>query len=199
MTNRIFSFYDSFDRMRFTDVFPDEETFLAAIAESKIPLRFAQDDTASTIYYLLYAKYGNDLIAANDTLRFKYDLFRILFSYAPKWEKELEIQSRLRGLTIQELQLGKTEIYNHSYNPSTAPSTSTLEELTTINDQNVSKHKRSAIEAYSVLASLLDDTFTEKFLSRFERLFLKLLAPTEPLLYDVTELQENIMTYGGNN
>ena len=103
--------------------------------------------------------------------------------YGPTWEKRLEIQKELRNLNIEELQKSATAIYNHSYNPSTEPSTQTLEELRTINDQNVTKHKRSKTDAYALLLSLLETDVTEEFLSKFKKLFIQVVSPELPLWY----------------
>ena len=46
-------------------------------------------------------------------------------------------------------------IFNHSFNPSSAPSTSSLEELTTINDQNTNNVKRGKLESYQALWEMI--------------------------------------------
>ena len=48
------------------------------------------------------------------------------------------------------------------------------------------------MEGYSILLSLLDDNLLDKFLRKFRKLFLRVLAPTRARLYDVEELEENI-------
>lgn len=192
MTGRIMThYYNSFDGQRFIEVFPNVDTFTAAIGEAGIPISFQQDSTLSTIYYLLLGRYANDIIASSDTGRFTTECASLIFQYGPTWERSMKVQEELRALDIEQLKIGPTDIHNHSYNPGSAPSTQTLEELPTINDQNVSKKKRSAPEAYSLLMSLMDDTLTDKFLDKFRKLFLRLVAPTTPVLYDVEELVEN--------
>lgn len=71
--------------------------------------------------------------------------------YGPAWERRLEIQDTLRTMSEDELIKGSKQIVNHSYNPSTAPSTSTLEELTTINEQNTNNYKKGKLDAYAFL------------------------------------------------
>lgn len=84
---------------------------------------------------------------------------------------------------------GAKAIYNSAMNPSTAPSTSSLDELTYINSQNTTNYKKSKLEAYNILWSLLDDTLTAKFIEKFGICFKKFVYPEEPLLF-VTENEE---------
>jgi hypothetical protein len=184
-------YYNSFDGQRFIEVFPDIDTFTTSINGAGIPLSFQENNTLSTIYYLLLGRYANDIIASSDTGRFVTECASLIFQYGPTWERNMKVQEELRALDIEQLKVGAIDIHNHSYNPGSAPSTQTMEELPTINDQNVSKRKRSAPEAYSLLMSLMDDTLTDKFLDKFRKLFLRLVAPTTPVLYDVEELVEN--------
>lgn len=141
------------------------------------------DMSIQTLYYLLYAEYGNNTIASNDVNRFKYKVFSIIYQYGPNWEKELSIQENLRNLTEEDLLKGSTMIYNHAYNPSTAPSTATLDELTTINDQNTTKAKRSKLEGYNALVSMLDSDITANFIRRFRSLFKIVVERDGPLFF----------------
>ena len=68
--------------------------------------------------------------------------------YGPTWEKRLDIQEKLRNISDDELRLGSKAIYNHALNPSTAPSTQALEELSYINDQSTSNYRKSKMDAY---------------------------------------------------
>ena len=86
-------------------------------------------------------------------------------------------------MSEDDLRESAKAIYNHSYNPSTAPSTDTLDELTTINDQNVTKHKRSRTDAYALLLSLLETDVTGEFLDKFKKLFITIVEPELPLWY----------------
>lgn len=131
------------------------------------------DANAKILYYLLYAKFGNSPIANLDVNQFKYKLFSNIFQYGPAWEKRLEIQEKLKALNLTEGDLfeGSTQIYNHAFNPSAAPTTQTNTELSYINDQNVSKHKKNIMVAYSELMALLRTDVTEDFLARFTKLF----------------------------
>ena len=183
------SLYGSYRQKRFTDVYESVEDFLADYKGCGIPVTIS-DNSAQTLFYLLYGSYGNDVVASSDINRFKYKLFSIIFQYAPNWEKQLEIQNKLRGLTEDDIRLGSRQIYNTAQNPSTEPSTDTTDELQYINNQNVTKNQRGVLEGYATLLSLLRTDVTQEFLNRFRKLFLTIVQPEEPLLY-ITEVDNN--------
>lgn len=183
------SLYGSYRQKRFTDVYERVEDFLADYKDCGIPTTIS-DSSAQTLFYLLYGSYGNDVVASSDINRFKYKLFSIIFQYAPNWEKQLEIQNKLRALTEEDIRLGSRQIYNTAQNPSTEPSTDTTDELQYINNQNVTKNQRGVLEGYATLLSLLRTDVTQEFLNRFRKLFLTIVQPEEPLLY-ITEVDNN--------
>lgn len=183
------SLYGNYRQVKFTDVYPDAETFVTDYKESALPTTIS-NDTATTLYYLLYSRYGNSVIASSDTNRFKYDLFATIFSYAPTWEKRLDVQEKLRKMSDAELFTGQTTIHNHAYNPGTAPSTSTINELTAINEQVTQKGKRDKLTAYVELSRALWTDVTEQFLDKFQKLFLIILQPELPLWY-ATEIDSD--------
>ena len=183
------SLYGSYRQKRFTDVYESVEDFLADYKNCGIPITIS-DNSAQTLFYLLYGSYGNDVVASSDINRFKYKLFSIIFQYAPNWEKQLEIQNKLRALTEEDIRLGSRQIYNTAQNPSTEPSTDTTDELQYINNQNVTKNQRGVLEGYATLLSLLRTDVTQEFLNRFRKLFLTIVQPEEPLLY-ITEVDNN--------
>lgn len=148
------------------------------------------EGNVQTIYYLLYSRYGNNPIANMDINQWKYKMFTIIFMYSQTWLKKLDIQKSLRGLTETELLTGATQIYNHAFNPSSEPSTETLEELEYINDQNTAKHKRAKLEAYSILWTLLHANATEEFLVKFKPCFKLVVKPEHPLIYVTDEEEE---------
>ena len=73
-------------------------------------------------------------------------------------------------------------------NPGTAPSTSSLEELPGIDDQNTTQYKKNKLDAYANLMGLLEKDVTEEFLSKFKSLFLKFVEREIPLWY-ITEVE----------
>lgn len=189
------SLYGNYRQVKFTDVYPDATTFVNDYTSSAIPTTIS-NDTATTLYYLLYSRYGNSVIASSDTNRFKYDLFATIFSYAPTWEKRLDVQEKLRDLSDEELITGQATINNHSYNPSTAPSTNSLDELTTINEQVTQKGKRDKLTAYTELLRALWTDVTEQFLDKFQKLFLIILQPELPLWYATPVINDYIIGDG---
>lgn len=183
------SLYGSYRQKKFTDVYESVSDFLADYKDCGLPTTIS-DNSAQTLFYLLYGSYGNDIVASSDINRFKYKLFSIIFQYGPNWEKQLEIQTKLRGLTEEDIRLGSRQIYNTAQNPSTEPSTDTTDELQYINNQNVTKNQRGVLEGYATLLSLLRTDVTQEFLNRFRKLFLTIVQPEEPLLY-ITEVDDN--------
>lgn len=179
--------YGNYRNRKFTDIWGSVDEFLEAYNNNGIGTTIS-DDSATTLYYLLYAKYGNSTVASSDENQFIYKVMSTIFMYGPTWEKRLEIQKALREMDLEELRESAKAIYNHSFNPSTLPSTDTLDELTTINDQNVTKHKRSKTDAYALLISLLEKDVTKEFIDKFSKLFLVIVEPELPLWY-VTELE----------
>lgn len=134
------------------------------------------DDNIDLLYYLLYAKYGNTPIANQDQNQFKYKLFSIIFQYGPTWQKDLDIQDKLRNLSEDDIIAGAKTIYNHAFNDATDPSTSTLEEIQYINDQNTSNFKKSKMGAYSELVLLLHRNVTNDFIRQFKVCFRTMLG-----------------------
>ena len=176
------SLYGSYRQKKFTDVYDSVEKFLTDYNGVGLPTTISQG-SAQTLYYLLYGRYGNDVIASSDINRFKYRLFGIIFQYGPTWEKRLEIQEKLRGLSEDEILTGSRQIYNNAQNPSTEPSTDTTDELQYINEQNVTKNRRGKLDAYAMLMELLRSDVTNELLTKFKTLFLTVIEPEEPLYY----------------
>lgn len=200
MSNSMFPQYST---VKFTDVWDNVEGFIEDFKNNGIPYQVTyskngvsttvqtiSDTNAQTLFYLLYARYGNSPIANRDITQFKYKVFSIIFQYGPDWQKQLDIQYQLRGLTEDEIRTGSKAIYNNALNPSTAPSTSTLEELTYINQQNTTNYKKSKIEGYALLLELLSNDVTENFIKKFNICFKKFVSPEQPLIY-VTDIEED--------
>lgn len=177
------SYYGGYRTRTFADIFPTLADFVEDYTASGLTIQFNNSITLAQLYAMLYAHYGNSHIAYSDENQFRYYLYTIIFQYGPTVVKERYIQDQLRSLSDEELMLGGKAIYNHSYNPSTAPSTSTMEELLTINDQNTTNYKKSQMEGYANLLALLEKDVLDEFLHRFARLFIKITAPDYPLLY----------------
>ncbi len=180
--------FPQYDTKLFTEIWEDKDEFLSdysGATQVGIPA-IISNTNATTLYYLLYAKYGNNPIANRDINQFKYKVFSIIFEYGPTWEKRLEIQGKLRALTEEDIIKGAKAIYNSALNPSTAPGTGTLEELNYINAQNTTNYKKSKMEAYAQLWELLNTDVTSAFVGKFKVCFKQFVRPERPLLY-VTE------------
>lgn len=154
------------------------------------------DASITILFSLLYSKYGNNPIANSDVNQFKFKVFGIMFQYGPSWEKKLEIQEKLRALSDDEIAKGSKAIYNTAVNPSTQPSTQSLEELTYINSQNTTNYKKSKMDAYTQLWGLIDTDVTGDFINRFKVCFKQFVRPEKPLLY-VTDNDETTEEEGG--
>lgn len=182
------SLFGNFITRKFTDIYPDVNTFIQDYHNNGIP-NLISDVSANTLYYLLYARYGNSHIVNTDENQFKYKLFSTTFMYGPTWEKRLDIQQKLRELSDEDLRIGTKQINNHAYNPSNAPSTGTLEELDYINEQGTLNYKKGKVDGYMWLMDALKTDVTKNFIDKFEELFLAIVVPNKPLWY-VTDTEE---------
>lgn len=183
------SLYGNFRQLKFTDVWNKVEDFAAEYNNNGIPAMFQKGDTIQTLFYLLYAQYGNSVVASSDINRFKYQLWSIIFMYGPTWETRLDVQNILRELPLEDLMTGATQINNQAFHPGTPPSAQTTEELTAINQQLVSKYKKNKIGAYADLLDLLKTDVTKEFLDKFKRLFITVVQPEKALWY-ITKTEE---------
>lgn len=173
-------------------------------------------------YLLLFSRYGNNPIANYDVTQFKNKIFTTIWQYGPAWEKRLKMQEDIRGLTLEEITTGTktqwgsessqsqtntgsdTTINNHAYNPSTAPSTQSTNELDYIDQQNVAKGTatstisgsdskntgqvvtKSKMDAYAQLWELVATDVTNDYIAKFKRCFKQFIAPERNMIY-VTE------------
>ena len=178
---------------KFTDVWDEASDFVSDYKSSGLYItnNKISDDSATTLYYLLYARYGNSPLANRDVNQFKYKVFSVIFQYGPTWEKELDIQAKIRAISDNpeadvNIYQGSKAIHNQALNPQTAPSTASLEELEYINQQNTTNYKKSPLEGYAMLAELLRDDLTKRFVDRFNICFKKFVSNERPILF-VTE------------
>lgn len=91
-----------YDTKLFTDIFDDAGSFVYYYKNIGIPTTIS-DANARTLYYLLYARYGNNPIANYDEEQFKYKIFSVVFQYGPTWEKRLSVQETLRNMSLSDL------------------------------------------------------------------------------------------------
>lgn len=185
--------YGNYRNLKFTDVWNEANDFAAEYNESALNGAFSDPNTINIVYHLLYGRYGNSTIASFDIDQFKYKVFSVIFMYGPTWEKRLEVQKAVRELDLDQLMEGGKAVYNTALNPGqpvrsgypnpSGEGTNTLDELTYINQQNTTKYKKSKVDAYGILMSLLETDVTAEFLERFKSLFLKFVTPELPLWY----------------
>lgn len=191
------SVYGNYRTRKFADIWPSADAFIQDYQASAIPQKLKVAD-ATTLYYLLYARYGNSSIANSDENQFKYKIFSTIYIGGATWAKKQEIQDKLRAMTEDEILAGTKAINNHAYNPQTAPTTDTVEELEYINEQNTTKYKKSKLDGYALLWAILNDGVTERFLREFRYHFLVVVEPQVPLWY-VTDISGDAVVDGQGN
>lgn len=180
------SLYGNYRTRKFTDIWPDVASFIEDYKNVGIPAT-VDDTKINTLYYLLYARYGNSSIANSDETQFKYKVFSTIYQYGPTWARRSQIQDTLRSMDEKTILEGTRAINNHAYNPQQAPSTDTDEMLQYINEQATTKYKKSTLDGYALLWAVLRDDVTEIFLRHFREHFLTVVEPQIPLWY-ITEI-----------
>ena len=107
--------FPQYDTKLMAEVWNSASAFLTDYQNAGIPTTISNQN-ATTLYYLLYARYGNTPIANYDENQWKYKMFSIIFQYGPTWEKRLDIQTTLRGLQISDLVDNGSlhELFSHS-------------------------------------------------------------------------------------
>lgn len=175
-----------YDTQTFNQVFPKLTDFKYCLANDfdGYAGECISDENQTKLFWLLYARYGNTHMINLSVNQFKAKLVAIIFQKGPSWERNLSLQTSIRGLTEDELRAGAVSIYNTAANPETAPGTQSTEEIGFVNAQNVSKHKRSKLDAYSYLQELLRSDVTEAFISSFSVLFSKFARPITTAIYE---------------
>ena len=168
---------------KFEDIWESSTAFVNAYHNQSLPQEL-KDETITTLYYLLYGRYGSDCISGTNVRQWEYRFWGMVFQYGPAWEKRLEVQKRVRELSEDDLRDGDLSLNNLAYNPGTAPETTSTEVLTGIAQQNAGIKKRSILGGYSMLESLLATDVSEEFLEHFKDLFKPLLYSGVPYLYE---------------
>ena len=219
-----------YDTNLFCEIWDSSESFLADYNNTgteftnQVPTTISQQNALMT-YLLLFSRYGNNPIANYDVTQFKNKIFTTIWQYGPAWEKRLKMQEDIRGLTLEEIMTGTktgwtsdgsqsqtntgsdTTINNHAYNPSTAPSTQSTNELGYIDQQQVAKGSntstisgsdnknteqtvtRSKMDAYAQLWDLVATDVTNAYISKFKNCFKQFISPERNMIY-VTEDEE---------
>ena len=219
-----------YDTNLFCEIWDSSDKFLADYNNTgteftnQVPTTISQENALMT-YLLLFSRYGNNPIANYDVTQFKNKIFTIIWQYGPAWEKRLSMQEDIRNLTLQEITQGTktdwssegtqsqnnsgtdTTINNHAYNPSTAPTTQSTNELDYIDQQQVAKGSntstisgtdskttgqvvtKSKMDAYAQLWDLVATDVTNVYIAKFKNCFKQFVAPERRMIY-VTEDEE---------
>lgn len=181
----------------FTEVWDNADSFLSEYKASPyyITNNTLSDTNVVLTYYLLYNKYGNNPIANYDITQFKFKVFGAMFQYGPAWAKKLQIQEKVRELSLEDnsdIYKGSKAIYNHAFNPETTPKTGDMEELDFINDQNTTHYKKSKLEGLATLAEVLRDDVTATYIDKFRKMFNPFVEPVRHAIYVSEEEEEDI-------
>lgn len=179
----------------FSQVFPTYASFKDCFdndfdeyAKNVIPANYLQ-----TLYWLLYARFCDNPIVNYSVINFKAKLVGITWQKGPAWVRKVQLQDSLRALTEDDLLTGARTIFNKALHPETEPGTDTDTELTYINVQDVSKQRRSKLDAYSYLQDVLKNDVSEEFIRHFEKLFSKFVSPTITRIYENDIDEEEIV------
>lgn len=169
--------------LKFDEIWESATAFVNAYHNQSLPQELS-DDSITTLYYLLYGRYGSDSIIGTNVRQWEYRFWGMVFQYGPAWEKRLQVQKRVRELSEDDLRDGDLNLNNLAYNPGTAPATTSTEVLKGIAQQNAGIKKRSILGGYSMLESLLATDVSEEFLEHFKDLFKPLLYSGVPYIYE---------------
>lgn len=96
------SMIPQYDTKLMTEVWDNVNDFCYDYQHVGIPTTISVEN-AATLYYLLYARYGNTPIANYDINQWKYKMFSVIFQYGPTWEKRLSVQKTLRDMQLSDL------------------------------------------------------------------------------------------------
>lgn len=182
MTQTINAAYGIHSHRKFTDLYSDADSFIADYNDVGIPTTISEVN-ARTLYYLLYARYGNSIISSFDETQFKYQVFSTIYRYGPTWQKRLQIQEQLRTMTDDEIREGTMQINNNALHPGQAPGTDAFEAIKGIDSQSATKYKKDRLTAYANMMSLLERDVTGEFIDKFKYLFRIITQPDGSSLF----------------
>ena len=183
------SYYGNFRTRTFANIFPTVTDFTTWYSTCGVPdvLLSGSDYTKyniNAIYFLMISYYANSHIKSSDENRFKLQLMAIIYEAAPVWQRQMYLQSKILALADDDVLKGARSVTNHAMHPDTAPATSSLEELTYIDDQNTMNWVKDKAKGFAEARDYLDPDICSRFMAKFKKLFLAVLYPDRPLLYE---------------
>ena len=192
----MYSYYGNFRTRTFANIFPTVSDFTTWYSTCGVPdVLLTGTDYAkysiSAIYFLLISYYANSHIKSSDENRFKLQLMAIIYEAGPVWQRQMYLQDKAMKLADDDVLRGAKAIYNHAMHPDTEPSTGDLEELTYIDDQNTTNWQKEKARGYAEAREFLDPNICSRFMQKFKKLFLTVLYPDRPLLYETEEEEES--------
>lgn len=193
------TYFQHFDNITFSDLWGTSEQFIQAYKETSLPQTYTNSDgTAGTyvsdedlqlIWLLMIGRFADSTIKPYNTFgAFQVRFMSRVWQHAPAWKKELEIQNKLRSMSLadgSELYEGSKAIYNSALSPESMKKAN--EELDYITSQNTTKYKKSKLEGLAILTDLMKNDVTEQFLRRFDDFFKTIIYTGRELQY-VTEI-----------
>lgn len=182
--------HEIYNYPRFCQIWKDKAAFLVDYKGCDIPTTIS-DETATLLYALLCGKHYNSPIGYSSVGQWKQSIMATIYCFGPVWEKRLELQNKLRNLTDDEILAGSIDMWNDAANPSTPVADSpnglsgTLsdKQLNFIKGQTVTLRQRSKVDAYAMLYDVLKTDVTTAFLSKFDKYFLRCVAPQRVPIY----------------
>lgn len=183
------AYFGGYRTRSFAEIFPDFATFQAAYQQSAFPDMLLtgtgyENFGLSTIFSLLMARYFESHIATDSEDAFKLKIMGRIYQHGQAWQREMFLQQKYISMSDAEIIAGSKAVYNHAKNPSTAPSTGSLEELTYIDEQNVTTFKKYGPDAWRQISASIDPDICKRFTDKFRDLFIKVTAPDYPLYYE---------------
>ena len=181
-----------YDTKIFSEIFPDFASFKNVFDNefNSYAKNCITETSLKTLYWLLFARYGASPAASYSVDLFKAQIVGNTFQKGPTWEKKLAVQKSLRELSEADLLAGARTMFNRALHPEDPPGTDTDEELPYLNAQDVSKQRRSKLDAYSYLQDVLKTDVTEEFIRSYEKLFSKFVSPTITHVYENEDLED---------
>ena len=176
------SYFGSYDTRTLSDIFSTVDALKNQYESIFGTSEQIIQDNWTTLYAMILSRYADSHIKSYSEDKFKLQFCSIIFEHAPIALKKYEIQKKLRELKEADLEVGTTQVFNQASHDASQPSDQSIWETPYINAQNVNKVRKSKINMYAELWSILDSKIFEDFLAKFKKLFVS-FGPGYPLYY----------------